>query len=398
MDPHGPIARRFPLVARFRPACLPLPDRVRSVAELATRAVEQGDQGLASTVFNQTALIASDLGLPDLARAMCHRHAEAYLNACPLPAMAAIRALEPLVNLARLQIRAGRTDEGRQRLLDLYEAVSTGTAVSFEGITVPADLTSIEGDRQEVRAWLWRVLLADGTRSLTTTGRWSEALAHIEQHRGVGTRMLDGRQVAVIAALTSGKTSHAHELLASTAPGDPWEHAVTACLTTLCRRATGQPVDGSLASLMNAFLSHEAHAGMTVFDVRLGLTVLDAVGSAEHPGARLLVDDLCRRTMEVRNGYAAREVLSHPLFDVLAMDTQRQDCEDLVRSCALDSGVLPDGLHRDLETALETGERVFSNSLKVLKCSGLPPAPTDQRRPTSTAYWRPSRYCPAQRH
>ncbi|RPF39390.1 hypothetical protein [Streptomyces sp. TLI_185] len=367
MDPHGPIARRFPLVARFRPACLPLPDRVRSVTELAARAVKQSDQGLASTVFNQSALIASDLGRPDLARAMCHRHAEAYLNAGPLPAMSAIRALEPLVNLARLQIRAGRTDEGRQRLLDLYEAVGAAAAVSLEGITVPADLTCTEGDRQEVRAWLWRVLLADGTRSLTTTGRWSEALAHIEQHRGVGTRMLDGRQVAVIAALTSGQTSHAHELLAATAPGEAWEQVVTACLMTLCRRDVGQPVDDSLTLLTNTYLNHEANAGMTIFDVRLGLTVLDVVGSAEHPLAPLLVDDLCRRTMKARNGYAAREVLAHPLFDALAKDAQWQDCENLLRSCALDSGVLPEGLHRDLATALETGEMVLSSSLSEAK-------------------------------
>ncbi|GAA2513558.1 hypothetical protein [Streptomyces longisporus] len=364
MDPHGPIAGRFPLVARFRPACLPLPERVRSVTVLASRAVEQSDQGLASTVFNQTALIASDLGLPDLARAMCHRHAEAYLNACPLPAMAAIRALEPLVNLARLQIRAGRTDEGRQRLLDLYEAVGAAAAVSFEGITVPPELTCTESDRREVRAWLWRVLLADGTRSLTATGRWGEALAHLEQHRGVGTRMLDGRQVAVIAALTAGQTGTAHELLASTKPGEPWEHAVTACLMTLCRRDAGQTIDDCFASLTNTFLNHEANAGMTVFDVRLGLTVLDAIGSVEHPEVRLLVDDLCRRTTEARNGYAARELMAHSLFDALARDTQWQDCEDLLRNCALDSGTLPEKLHRDLTIALDAGERVLSQSLK----------------------------------
>ncbi|MFK0111632.1 hypothetical protein [Streptomyces sp. NPDC091217] len=359
MDPNGPIARRFPLIARFRPACLPLPDRVRSVTELAARAVERSDQGLASTVFNQTALIASDLGLPELARAMCHRHAAAYLNACPLPAMGAIRALEPLVNLARLQIRAGRTDEGRKRLSDLYEAVGAATAVSFEGITVPTDLTCTEDDRREVRAWLWRVVLADGTRSLTTTGRWSEALAHIEQHRGVGTRMLDGRQVAVIAALTFGQTDRADALLATTTPGEPWEQAVTACLKTLCRRETGQPVEDSLT---NMYLNHEAKAGMTVFDVRLGLTVLDAVGSAEHPAARLLIDELIRRTTEARSGYAARELLTHPLFDALAGDTQRHGCESLLRSCALDAGGLPEVLRRCLTTALDTSEAVLSRS------------------------------------
>ncbi|MCX5327823.1 hypothetical protein [Streptomyces sp. NBC_00140] len=372
MDPNGPIAGRFPLIARFRPACLPLPDRVRSVTELAERAVERSDQGLASTVYNQTALIASDLGLPDLARAMCHRHAAAYLSSCPLPATGAIRALEPMVNLARLQIRAGRTDEGRQQLLDLYEAVGASAAVSFEGITVPAHLTCTEDERREVRAWLWRVVLADGTRSLTTTGRWSEALAHIEQHRGVGARMLDGRQVAVIAALTSGQTSLAEELLAVTAPGEPWEQAVTECLMTLCLRDADKPAEGALTSLTNAYLNHEAKAGTTVFDIRLGLTVLDASGPAEHPEARLLIDDLVRRATDARNGYAAREVLAHPLFGVLAKDAQRQECEDLRRSCALDSGVLPEVLHRDLATALDTGEMVLRQSLtdaKELGCS-----------------------------
>ncbi len=137
---------------------------------------------LGRVIMVQAALIASDLGLPDLAREMCHQHAAAYLHACPLPGMSAIRGLEPVVNLARLHIRAGRADEGRQRLLDLYKAVEAGTAARFEGVNVPADLTTTGEDRQEVRAWLWRVLLADGTRTLTTEGRWAEALAHIEAH------------------------------------------------------------------------------------------------------------------------------------------------------------------------------------------------------------------------
>ncbi|WP_329343857.1 hypothetical protein OG866_00165 [Streptomyces sp. NBC_00663] len=363
MQPNGPIAKRFPLIARFRPACLPLPDRVRSLTEIAEKAAAGNDPGLASTVFNQAALLASDLGLPDLARSMCQRHAAAYMRACPLPATSAIRGLEPLVNLARLQLRAGRTDDGRQRLLDLYEAVGTATAVSFEGITVPADLTAAVDDRREVRAWLWRVLLADGTRALTSTGRWADALAHTEQHRGVGTRMLDGRQVAVITALTTGQTNCARELLTATAPGEPWEQAVTACLTELCRRDARQPVSDSLAALTDSYLKSEGQPGTTVFNVRLGLTVLDTVGSPEHPQAQLLVDDLVRRTTQARDGYAAREVLGDPLFDVLGQAPQRQQCEDLLRSCALDSGVLPDVLHHDLATVLDTGEMVLSRSL-----------------------------------
>lgn len=363
MDPHGPIARRFPLVARFRPACLPLADRVHALVDLAHRADAQRNAGLASTVFNQSALLASDLGLPDLARTMCHVHANAYLRACPLPAMSAIRGLEPLVNLARLQIRAGNPDDGRQRLLDLYEGVDTGNSVAFEGIVVPAGLTRSEEDRRNVRAWLWRVLLADGTRTLTTTGRWRQALAHIEQHNGVGTRMLDGRQVAVLAALADGDTARAAELLTATAEGDPWEQAVTACLAALCRRDAGEDDGPHLGELVTMYLNHEGSPELTVFDVRLGLTVLDIVGSADHSRTRRLVDDLVRRTATTRDGYAAREILSDHLFNALATDRQTQECKALVQACALQAGTLSDQHADALSAGLGIGEAIITRSL-----------------------------------
>ncbi|MEG3627841.1 hypothetical protein [Streptomyces poriticola] len=363
MDPHGPIAQRFPLVARFRPACLPLLARVGALVDLADTAGEETDQGLASAVYNQAALIASDLDLPDLAREMCHQHAAAYLRACPLRGMSAIRGLEPVVNLARLQIRAGHADEGRQRLLDLYKAIEAGTAARFDGVNVPADLTATGEDRQEVRAWLWRVLLADGTRTLTTEGRWAEALAHIEVHHGIGKRMLDGRQVAVLAALAAGDTAWAAVLLADTMHGDPWEQAVTACLTVLCRRDAGQPIDGHIADLVTAYLGRKTEPGMTVFDTRLGLTVLDAIGSAGALTAHRIVKDLHRRTTDAEDGYAARENLAHPLFTEIASERQVQDCRALVRACALASGLLSDGLRSDLTAAMRTSDSVIRESL-----------------------------------
>ncbi|AZK95599.1 MULTISPECIES: hypothetical protein [Streptomyces] len=363
MDPHGPTAQRFPLVARFRPACLPLPQRIRALVDLADTAVRKADQGLASAVYNQAALIASDLGLPDLARELCHQHATSYLHACPLPAMSAIRGLEPVVNLARLQIRAGRADEGRQRLLDLYGAVEAGAHARFDGVGIPADLTATEADCQEVRAWLWRVLLADGTRTLTTAGRWAEALTHIDSHRGVGKRMLDGRQVAVLAALVSGDTTSAAGLLHDTTPGDPWEQLVTACLTVLCRLDAQQPVDEHLAELIAAYLQRSPESGMTVFDIRLGLTILDAVGPAETPAAQRMVHALHRRTAEAEDGYAAREVLAHPLFLSLATDREAQDCRALVRACALGAGAIPGHLHGELAAALRASDKVIRDSL-----------------------------------
>ncbi|MEU0836032.1 hypothetical protein [Streptomyces sp. NPDC005969] len=363
MDPHGLIAQRFPLVARFRPACLPLPTRVHALTELADNAADKADQGLASAVYNQAALVASDLNVPELAREMCHQHAAAYLYACPLPGMAAIRALEPVVNLARLQIRAGHADDGRQRLLALYDAVSTGAAAQFEGIAVPADLTASTENRQEVRAWLWRVLLADGTRTLTTAGRWVEALAHIEKHRGVGQRMFDGRQAAVLAALTAGDTLAAEELLARTEPGEPWEDAVTGCLTVLCRRATGRSFHRHLQDLVATYLGRADEQGMTVFNTRLGLTVLDAITSPEDPATRRVVSELHRRAKETTDGYAAREILAHPSLTALATEREEQDCRDLLRACALGAGAFPADLHDEVKAALRISDRVIRNSV-----------------------------------
>ncbi|MDT0319405.1 hypothetical protein [Streptomyces millisiae] len=362
MDPYGATAQRFPLVARFRPACLPLPARVRALTELADTAVRKSDLALASAVHNQAALLASDLGLPDLARELCQQQAAAYLHACPLPAASAIRALEPVVNLARLQIRAGRPDQARQRLHDLYRAVAAGVAVRFAGVVVPADLVATAEDRHEVRAWLWRVLLADGTRALTTEGRWAEALAHIEAHRGVGKRMLDGRQVAVLAALVRGDTARAAVLLADTMPGEPWEQAVTGCLTVLCRRAAGQPVDSHLGDLTAIYLNRQTEPGMTVFDIRLGLAILDAADAAQHSGTRHLIDSLHHRTVSATDGYAARECLAHPCFRTLATEQQASDCAALLERCALDTVVIPAHLQEELTTALRMSGTVIRAS------------------------------------
>ncbi|MGZ3113522.1 hypothetical protein [Streptomyces sp. H62] len=374
MDPHGPTAQRFPLVARFRPPCPPLSERVRDLVELADSAAEKRDQGIASAVCNLAALTASDVGLPDLARQLCHRHATAYLHACPLPATSAIRGLEPVVNLARLHIRAGRTDEGRQRLLDLYAAVEAGAGAQFDGVAVPSDLTATDEDRQEVRAWLWRVLLADGTRTLTTAGRWTEAEEHLKAHRGIGSRMLDGRQTVVIAALTVGDTARAAALLADTMPGAPWEQTVTACLTALCRRDAGQPVDRDVADLVASCTGRKTEPGMTVFDIRLGLTVLDATGSTATRAARRIVDDLHRRTTNAQDGYAARETLTHPLFTAFASNRQGQDCHDLVRACALGAGGMPNELHGQLASAVRTSDNVLRTVLaRPFDLGRLPP-------------------------
>ncbi|MFJ2745333.1 hypothetical protein ACIO3O_37380 [Streptomyces sp. NPDC087440] len=359
LDPRGAPAQRFPLVPRQRPACLPLPARLRALTDLADRAVGRADPVLASTTHNQAALLASDLALPDLARDLCHQHARALLGSCPLPAKGAIRALEPLVNLARLQIRAQQGQHGHHLLLDLYEAVRTGTSVTLDDITVPANLTATAKDRHTVCEWLWRVLLGDGTRAFTSGGRWAEALAHLQEHKGVGMRMLDGRQVAVIAALTASDASAAAELLETTAPGELWEQAVAACLTALLH----PPDKPAIWRLIGEALTLETEPGTAVFHIRLRLTILDLAGDArEHEfAARRVVDGLHRFTMWANDGYAARESLSHPVFNSLATEQQRADCRALVTTCALGTGQLLDREYAQLMHAVHASGNLLRN-------------------------------------
>ncbi|MFJ7277942.1 hypothetical protein [Kitasatospora sp. NPDC098663] len=318
---------------------------------------------MASTVYNQAALIASDIGDPTTARAMCRRHAAAYLHAAPLPAQAAIRALEPLVNLARLQLRAGQADQGRQHLLTLFDAVTAAEPADIEGITVPADLVADPDDRHTIRSWLWTVLLADGTRAMTAAGRWTQALTHVQTHRGIGQRMLDGRQVAVLTALTDGNSVQASELLAETRPEEPWEEAVAECLALLCRRVSGQPWCLALKGLAATYTERPIEDGMAVFDTRLGLVLLDVTASDNDPVARQVVTELHRRTMKATDGYAAREALGHPMFTALATDRQAHDCRGLLGACSLGAGTIPTDLGDRITAALHASDRVIRRSI-----------------------------------
>ncbi|MER8104621.1 hypothetical protein [Kitasatospora sp. NPDC094016] len=357
MHPTGPIAQRFPLVARHRPACLPLNDRVGRLSELADTTSRQNDPGLASTVFNQAALLASDLALPTYARELCHRHAALYLTRGPLSATSAIRGLEPIVNLARLHIRAGHHQRGHQLLLDLYRAVTTATETTLDGITIPAHLTEPSEQRTELIAWLWRVVIADGTRALTSAGRWTDALRHIEAHHGIGQRILDGRQTAVLAAATTGDLPAALALLAATEPGAPWEDAVTAVLTALCRpgdlKAAGTAADH--------YLSLQPTEGLAVFTTRLALTILNICGLASVTG-RDLLGHLANRTSEAGDGYALRDLLTHQGVHDRLEPGRTAALEQALAACALGSGAMPTDLRDRLENALASAAAVLEKS------------------------------------
>jgi hypothetical protein len=174
--------------------------------------------------------------------------------------------------------------------------------------------------------------------------------------------MLDGRQVAVLASLNS-EPADAAALVADTAPGEPWEKAVTACLNVMCHRALDRPVGDLLADLMSAYIQRKPDHGMSVFDIRLGLTILDLLEDPQGETALRVAENLHRRTSTATDGYAARECLANARFTALAAPRQVRGARGLVRACALDSGGLPNTLTAKLTEALRLSDQVIRGTV-----------------------------------
>jgi hypothetical protein len=335
-------------VARPRPACTALEERVGELVRLADTAHQ--DPVRASAVLNQAALLASDIGLPELARTWCHDHARARFADLPGTGKDAIHALEPVVNLARLRIREGDGDSALTLLEHLFDAVSTRTDTEVDhGLLVPCSrLTTGAQEHQEVRKWVWMVLLADGTRAMTTSGRWVDALEYVRARNGVGQRMSDGRQVAVLAHATTDDAEQALDLIDRTVPGDLWENAVTSLLTVMCQAS---PVPDAIDQMIDRYQAVAWNDATAVFHTRLALSVIDVL-TVTDPRSIDVQTDVVEHVLVAGNGYCARELLSGlPNADLGA---EGESLAALVRECGLGQGGLPPILRDRLERAVRT--------------------------------------------
>lgn len=371
MDPLGESTRRFPLVARPRPACQRLSTRAAEVTRLAhaaQAAAGAASLSLAAEAHNKAALIASDCGLPGLARDLCWRQFRIYQRAAPLEAATAKLALQPVVNVARLAIRDG-DGQGAYQLLDtLYQAISrTGTAVVDGQAVSFSDFTRSEDDHREVTQWLWTVLLGDGIRALAQAGHWEKALAHAEKHHGIGTRLLDGRQTAVIAHCTAGDPGTALSILRETTPGTAWEQAVASCLNVICLNATAQPAEAAIAAMAEHYLGSGPVPGLTVFRTRLGLTVLDLANEAGHHRAAEARTRLISETLSASDGYAARDILASQASSARLTGDEQRALSEFVRSAGLGTGTMPPELLAGLLSAAETCEATVEKHARTQK-------------------------------
>ncbi|MEH1128365.1 hypothetical protein [Micromonospora sp. CPCC 206061] len=342
------VTRRFPLIARRRPVCTPLTQRIVDLQERAVLARERGDVTSATGVFNLAALLASDCGMPNLARTWCHRLANLALDHDHDPR----HALEPVVNIARLHIRAGDGPAAWDLLEALFQAIDSRTDIVIDGLTIPAArLTEAPGAYATARTWLWTVLLGTGAHALASAGRWDEAGHRLTQYKGVGARMLDGRQITVIAHAAAGRHQQAHAILEATQPGELWENAVTACLLLLVPGSDTRDHTNTALTAYHAL--GPAKPGLTVFHTRLGLTLLDALDSS-HPAAEQIAVELIFHALD--DGYAARDLLTHPTCLAAACHQQVSQLNTLVATCGLDTGTLSAGKLTLLLRALDIAE------------------------------------------
>lgn len=359
------VTEWFPLVPRTRPACRALKQRVAEVCDLARLAAD-GETGLATATeaHNKAALIASDCGLPDLARQLCWRQFDIFQAATPLSTTAAKYALQPIVNLGRLLTRSGHGNRAYQVYRNAFQAVTTASIAMIDGRDIDfGPLVNQDHQRRELTRFLWTVLLADGTRALTRSGRWDEALRHLEQNKGIGQRMLDGRQVAILACYVAGNGEQALTLLDTSTTPEPWEQAVAAYLRALCLRATDQLTCTAITAMINHYRQLNLAPEHPVFRTRLGLCVLDLAGDPHSAPAQQFTEVIVREAVQAADAYVASDVLRDPVCRASLTATDRRKLSGTVESSGLRSETMPADLHDGLLESARHSEAYLKHRL-----------------------------------
>lgn len=144
---------------------------------------------------------------------------------------------------------------------------------------------------------------------------------------------------------------------------------MTACLTIQCHGTSGL---ADLATLVDRYRCLDTSAsGLAVFHTRLGLSFIDAIGTFDDAPARRIASGVIERAVTGRDGYTARDVLSHAGCRELLTDQQARELTELVDACALGTGTLPTALMRDLTEALTSVEEVIVRNLSSIAATGL---------------------------
>jgi hypothetical protein len=367
----------FPLMPRERPPGRPLETRIAELARLAEpdgNAPNRVRIMQAAEVLNKAALIASDCGLRDLARAFCDQQFEQFMQARPWTGWLPKLAMQPLLNVARQSIRDGHGDDAYAMLDSLHSAARTRRSLTMSGHAIDfRALTKSPEDHKTLCTALWAALLADGTRALAQAGRWTEAADQAEAHHGIGARLLDGRQISIIARLTEGRASEAAALVEQSHATEPWEKVVRSILRVLCRNTDSEAIreiDKMLTSVHD--MIQYADEASTAAWARVGIVALDLATAYESPKVWTLYADVL--SLAGRDSYAARDALGSAAFANRLSAEQAHRLHELVRDSGLRSGSIPAGLHDQLTTTVERAATALSADLARLESKTRPRA------------------------
>ncbi|MCH7229966.1 hypothetical protein L0U85_03700 [Glycomyces sp. L485] len=346
------LAIWFPLVPRARPICAPLEQRISDVTSMAHGAATATE---AAAALNLTTLIASDIGAQGIAADMCWRQFHAFAKRAPLDTMTAGLAMEPIINLARLAVREGDGDRAHQILDRTLTAANDATSVAIDSDTVDfADLTPETESRHAARERLWIAMLSDGTRALTRAGRWAEALQALQRHNGIGDRLLDGRQTAIITRYITGDLTSAITMIADTAAIDPWEQVLAAYLETCCAILSGTANATSCSRLVQQYLQLELPTEQQLFQIRLGLSTLE-LAHFTRADTDMLVKKLGHVALEVKDAYAARDLMSNQHFVLLGQSEALADLRTLLSESGLGFNAASNLQRQRLNVAFDVG-------------------------------------------
>ncbi|MEO3807063.1 hypothetical protein [Nonomuraea sp. B1E8] len=354
------IADRIPLVRRPKAPGLPLAERITQLTELTVAPAGASHRDLvtrASGVLNYAALIASDVGMPDLAVQLCWRQHQIFAEAGNLTGDIAVMALMPLVNIARQLIREGDGAGAYDLLRRLYHAAQRRGTAEIRNHNVDLSvLIGTDADHRKVCKELWVAVLIDGARALARVGRWTEAAETMAAHRGVGNRLLDGRQILIMSLMERGLDREARATIESTAPAEPWEDAIAALLRVYCWPVTSpvpQP-ELELALQEALVLMTPPDPATAAFQTRVGLTALDLAYDRTSPYILLLQEAIV--DVATLDAYAARDVLNHRLVRSRLTGGQRQSLDELLLASGLGAGRLSSVHMQALTAAVDKGE------------------------------------------
>lgn len=362
------IASRIPLVKRPKAPALPLDQRITHLTELTVAPAGASHHDLvarACGVLNYAALIASDVGMPDLATDLCWRQHRIFAEARHLTSGTAVMSLMPLVNIARLLTRAGDGHAAYDLLTRLYRAARDRGTTEIHGTTI--DLSTLIGtkeDHRKICQELWVALLVDGARALARTGRWTQAAEAMTAHRGIGHRLLDGRQILIMSLMERGLDEQARATLDTTTAAEPWENAIAALLRIHCRTPDSpspQPETDLALREASAVVARPDPATAT-FQVRVGLAALDLAPDRATPHAVRLQNAVADAA--ILDAYAARDVLDHVEAPLLTPG-QKQKLDAVLTAAALGTRVLPTGFQQAVDEAADTAEGALRGLVKA---------------------------------